>query len=673
MAYKKWLISEVDKAEASTLANECDTDPFVALIAASRGYNDPSDLEQFLSYEPIFSSPYELPDMEVAVAAIRNAIDKGERIAVYGDFDCDGVTATAVLYDALKNLGADVIYYIPDRFEEGYGMSVGTIDKLSCDGVKLIVTVDNGIASIEEIDYANSVGIKTVVTDHHLPKEKLPNALAVVNPHRKDSAVSFKEISGVEVAYKLASAVSGCECEELLHKYSDLVTIGLIADIMPLVNENRDMVRQGLYYINNTSKMGIVAMLNAAGIKRGEVTASRIAYGLAPRINAAGRVDNAALAVELLLSNDFHNASALAARLEEFNTERHKTETEISKAAIEKIIENGYEYDRVIVVEGDNWHKGVVGIVASRIVEKFGKPTIVLSVDENGEVSGSGRSVGKFSLYDAIDACSEFLERFGGHSAAAGVGLRQENIESFRKAINDYAKNLEYPIPTLKIDCKLNVAALSVDLAEAIKVLVHYGMGNPVPVFGLFGMTLQRVVSLSGDKHSKLILAKNGSVSEVLAFGVHPKAVPFSEGDVIDVAVSVDVSEYMGRRSLSLTLKNWRISGLDEDKLFEEIQLYENFRVGQCNNYNPPTRDEIGGIYRDIAQKPTAEFLRQRYMKTLGYFKTMVSLDVMEELGLVRKTEDTVIRYDIVPGKRAELDNSKILRFLRGDNDGGSL
>lgn len=673
MAYKKWVVSEVDKTKAQFLAEECETDPLVALIAASRGYTDPADLEQFLSFEPIFSSPYELLDMEIAVQTIKNAIGLGERIAVYGDFDCDGVTATALLYDALKNLGADVIYYIPDRFDEGYGMSNSAIDKLKEKGVALIITVDNGISCAEEIEYAKSIGITTVVTDHHLPKKELPNAAAVVNPHREDSALPFRDLCGVEVAYKLACAVSGFECEELLHKYSDLVAIGIVADIMPLVNENRDMLRQGLYYINNTSKMGIVAMLNSAGIKRGDVTASKIAYGIAPRINAAGRVDNAEIAVRLLLSDNFHESAELAARLEQLNAERQKSEQEISKCALEKIIQNGYEFNRVIVVEGDNWHKGVVGIVASRIAERFGKPTIVLSVDENGDVSGSGRSVGDFSLYDAISECSGYLERFGGHSAAAGVGLKKENIEDFRNAINAYAENLTYPIPCLKIDCKLNVAALSVELAEAVKILEPFGMGNPTPVFGLYGMTLQKIISLSADKHSKLILAKNGYAAEVLAFGVPPKAVPYEIGDEIDVAVSSDVSEYMGRRSLALTLKNWRKHGLDQEKLFEEIQLYEKLKAKKEENFPVPTREEIGEIFREVSKEATAEFIKQKYVNTIGYFKTMVALDVLTELGLIIKNDNDLVKYLVVKGKKAELDNSSILKFLRGDNDGCSL
>ena len=287
MAYKKWEIANIDKSLAHLLAEECDVDPFVALIAAGRGYNDPADLEELLSDEPLYSSPYELPDMEKAICAIKNSIIEDRLICVFGDYDCDGITATALLYDCLKNLGARVIYYIPDRFAEGYGMSNSAIDKLYGMGVGLIVTVDNGISCANEVEYAKNLGIKVVVTDHHLPPELLPEAEAVVDPHRLDSNVEFRDISGVFVAFKLACALLGVEPEELAPKYADLVLIGLVADVMPLRHENRDVVKQGLFYINNTNKQGIVALLNSAGIGRGTLTASKVAFGICPRINAA--------------------------------------------------------------------------------------------------------------------------------------------------------------------------------------------------------------------------------------------------------------------------------------------------------------------------------------------------------------------------------------------------
>ena len=668
MAYKKWLVSKTDKQAAQYLAGECDIDPFVALIAASRGYTEPADLEDFLSSEPLFASPYELHDMDRAVTVINSAIENDLLIAVFGDYDCDGITSTALLYSYLKERGARVVYYIPDRFEEGYGMSCAAIDKLHSLGVDIIITVDNGISCKREVEYAATLGIQTVVTDHHLPPDELPCAAAVVDPHLSGSACEFKDISGVFVAFKLVCALDDSAPEQLAAKYSDLVAIGLISDVMPLKNENRDMVKQGLLAINNTSKMGIIALLNSASIKRGDVTASKIAFGISPRINAAGRMDNAETALKLLLSTDFHEASSLAEQLEAYNAERQKTEQSIYAEAVQLIEQQNLAYKRIIVVAGENWHKGVVGIVAARIVEKYGKPAIVLSIDENGEASGSGRSVAGFSLYDSIVSAAELLIKFGGHELAAGVSLKTENIAAFRDAVNAFAESVEPVYPVLKLDCKLNPAGMTVDLAEAVKTLEPFGMGNPTPIFGVFALRLDRVISLSNNKHSKLLLSKDGNILEAVVFGVSPDAVPFTIGDIIDIAVTIDVNEYGGKRLLSVIIKNWRISGLNEDDFFNDITLYERFKSGENAQFNAPTREEIGTIYRSLATSVSEEMLRQHNANSLGYFKTMIAIDVLKELSLVNIEYDgSLVKIKQATGVKANLADSQILKTLRGE------
>ncbi len=668
MAYKKWVVSATDKVCAQNLAAECDVDPFVALIASSRGYTDPADLEQLLSDEPIYSSPYELPDMQRAVDAINTAIEQNHLIAVFGDYDCDGITSTALLYSYLKNRGVNCIYYIPDRMDEGYGMTASAIDKLSRQGVRLIITVDNGISCYNEVEYAKELGIGTVVTDHHLPPEIIPDALAVVDPHLKNSAVEFKEISGVFVAFKLVCALENAEPEQLAPIYSDLVAIGLIADVMPLVNENRDIVKQGLYCINNTSKMGIIALLNSAGIKRGDVSTGKISFGIAPRINAAGRMDSANIALELLLCEDFHESSHLAERLEQFNNERQKTEQGITNKAIEIIEKQGLNYNRVIVVADNGWHKGVVGIVASRLVERYGKPAIVLSVDQYGEASGSGRSIEGFSLYEAIKSCEDILIRFGGHELAAGLTLNLDDIDLFRDKINKYADTRPQAISKLVLDCKLNPAGMTVDLADAIKDLEPFGVGNPTPVFGVYGLTLRKIQPIGQNRHSKLLLYKGENALEALAFGVPSEAVPFSEGDIIDIAVTLDVNEYNSRRTLSVVIKNWRKHGVDDDKLFEEIFMYDRFADGMAGNYIVPTREDIGIVFRRIGSGITQESLRQGLIDNIGYFKTMVSVDILSELGLINKIQtDNTVKYSMVSGKKSDLSNSEILKQLKGE------
>ncbi len=667
MAYKKWEISAANKMAANRIANECDIDPFVALILAGRGYTDPADLEDFLSAEPIYSSPFELPDMQIASSVILDAIKDDLLICVFGDYDCDGVTATALLYDCLTRMGARVIYYIPDRFSEGYGMSKAAIDKLYAEGVGLIVTVDNGISCIEEIDYANESGIITVVTDHHLPPEKIPRAAAVVDPHRADSNAEFKDISGVFVAFKLACALMDAEPEQLAPLYSELVAIGLIADVMPLVHENRDIVKQGLRFINKSSKQGIVALLNSAGIGLGSLTASKVAFGISPRINAAGRMDSAEIALKLLLETDYLKACSLADKLEHFNAERQKTEQQITAEALKIIGDNGYEYDRVIVVKGDNWHKGVMGIVASRIVDKFGKPALVLSDDENGIVTGSGRSIEGFSLYDAISSAKDLLVKFGGHSLAAGVSLNPENVDDLRTALNEFAKSNPTVFPTLKIECKLNPKGLSVDLADSVKSLEPFGTGNPTPVFALCGLKLERITALSGDKHVKLLLSKDENRLEALAFGVPTRAVPFTIGDIIDIAVTVDVNEFGGRRNLSLLIKNWRVAGINQEEFFNGIAMYENYKRGEVCAYSVPSREDVGQVYRVVKENLSTETLRQKFAVSLGFFKTMVSLDVLSELNLIEKYDDGGIeKYRCRFGAKADLSQSKILEFLKG-------
>ncbi len=667
MAYKKWEIAKTDKQLAHLLAEECDVDPFIALIAAGRGYTDPADLEELLSGEPLYSSPYELPDMEMAVNAIKSAINDDALLCVFGDYDCDGITSTALLYDCLKKLGARVVYYIPDRFAEGYGMSNAAIDKLYGMGVGLIITVDNGIGSATEVEYAKSLGIKTVVTDHHLPPEILPDAEAVVDPHRVDGNVEFRDISGVFVAFKLACALLGVEPEELAPQYADLVAIGLIADVMPLKHENRDIVRQGLALLNNTSKQGIVVLLNSAGIGRGTLTATKVAFGICPRINAAGRMDDAKVALQLLLSTDFGEACELASVLENYNSERQQTEQQITAQALEIIKNNSYEYDKVIVVLGENWHKGVMGIVASRLVDRFGKPAIVLSLDENGEVTGSGRSIDGFSLYNAIVSVKDLLTKFGGHDLAAGVSLLKENVDEFREKINQYAKGVSAVLPTLKIECKLNPGGLTVDLADAVKTLEPFGAGNPTPIFAVCGMKIEKITSLSHDKHIKLLLSRDEHRIEALAFGVSSCAVPFREGDIIDIAVTVDANEYNGRRSLSLVIKNWRVSGLDQDKFFADIRMFEEYKRQERRDYCVLSREEVGSVYRAVGDGISNEMLRQRFLNTLGFFKTAISMEVLSELGLTEEYEENkILKLRQIKGAKADLSKSTILEFLKG-------
>lgn len=669
MAYKKWIVASSDRQKAAELAEMCDTDPFLTLIASSRGYDTPEELEMFFSDEPVLASPYELPDVAKAAEVINNAIRDNKKMVVFGDYDCDGITSTALFYSYLKRRGADVSYYLPDRFSDGYGMNNNAIDTLKAKGIELIITVDNGISAAAEVEYAKSLGIDTVVTDHHLPPELLPKASAVVDPHIEGSACLFKDISGVMVAYKVICAIEGVEPEELIDDYGDLVAIGLVADVMPLVDENRSMVRAGLRVINNTKKMGLIALLNSAGIGRGDVTAAKIAFGIAPRINAAGRMASPDTALELLLCDDFNRANELATKLEEYNRERHISESEIYVEAEKIIEENKYNHQRIIVVSGENWHHGVLGIVAAKITERYGKPTILLSV-EDGVASGSGRSIKGFSLFDALKNVEDLFIKYGGHQNAAGVTLSEENICILRERLNAYAETMERVVPVLELDCKLNISAVSLDLAEALTELEPCGQGNATPLFGLYNLEIVRINELCGGKHTKLILSREGKSIQVMFFGIPTESFPFVVGDVVDIAANISVNEYNGSRNVTVRAVNIRKSGVgaDEDSFFNEVALYDDLKCGKKREYPAVTRNDIGIVYRSINGDTANQFVVQRFIGCLGFFKTNVAIDVLIELGLVELKRINYVKcLRTVPGKKANLEDSEILKKLGGD------
>ena len=370
MGFKKWIVADHDKELAKELAEECDVDPIVALIASSRGYDDPTDLEQFLSLEPVFSDPRHTADILIAAEIVNAAIDDGVKIAVYGDYDCDGVTATALLYNYLTSRNADCIYYIPDRFNEGYGMNEDAVKKLYNEGVKLIITVDNGISAIKEIQLAKSLGMDVVVTDHHLPGDVLPNADAVVDPHRKDCPSSFKEICGAEVAFRLICVMENKEPEELLPYFADILSLAVLGDIMPLTAENRSIVKYGVEKLKTAPATGLSALMSVAGLEKKSLDATKIAFTLTPRINASGRMGDAKRAVELLISQNMMAALGIANEIDSDNSLRQQTEKKILAEVQKQIEDKEYENQRVIVCSGYDWHAGVIGIVAARVAER---------------------------------------------------------------------------------------------------------------------------------------------------------------------------------------------------------------------------------------------------------------------------------------------------------------
>lgn len=663
MAMKRWIIGKPDTVLAKNLADEIGIDPFVSLIATVRGIEDAAELEQFLSPEPCLCDPRELADITLAADIVNSAIKDKLKIAVYGDYDCDGVVSTTLMRDYLVSRGADVITYIPDRIKEGYGMNIAAVNKLKNAGVQLIITVDNGISSYAEIEYANSLGIKTVVTDHHIPPEILPPAAAIVDPHRIDCNSQFKEICGAQVAFKLCCVLDDKEPEQLLGTYADILSVATVGDVMPLVNENRVFVREGVNKIRKNPRAGITAILNSAGIDRADVTSSKIAYAITPRINAAGRMGSADRALTLLCTKDMLEALRIAGEIDDDNSRRQQVEREISELAFKQIDENGFDNDRVIIVSGDNWHMGVTGIVASRICEKYGKPAIVLSFDgESGH--GSGRSFEGFNLYDAILSSKEHLTRFGGHALAAGVSIEKSKVEDFRKAINDYAVTLGNAVPELKIDFRLNPASMSVDMAHAIKVLEPFGHKNPVPVFAVCGVKLEKIVELSGGKHLKLFLSKGENTFNALLFGTGTDEFCFNIGDILDLAVTLDANYFKGEYSLSVIIKAIRKSDTDEEEVFLSKFAFEDFMSNRNTDTVRllPTREQVGEVYKYLKTGIISEEkIKYYFLNTVGYAKTKIALKTLFELDLIGFKDGG---FYALEGNKTDLNNSKTYNLL---------
>ena len=671
MAIKRWVVGKPDRERAKLMAEECDIDAFAALIACGRGVDDAAELELMLSDEPILCDPNELADIRLAAECVNDAIADNTVVAVFGDYDCDGVVSTAILYDYLKGRGATVIPYIPDRLSEGYGMNNSAIDELASKGVGLIITVDNGISCAEEIKYAKSLGIKTVVTDHHIPPEILPEAEAVVDPHRADCPSVFKEICGAEVAFKLACVLDDKEPEQLLPRYADMLAVAVVGDVMPLTNENRSIVKEGIKKIRKNPSAGIAAILNIAGIDRKSVNAGKISFGIVPRINAAGRMGSAKRAFELLTSTDTFAALRFAGPIDDDNARRQHIERDISAEAIKMIEQNGFEHNRVIVVCGEDWHMGVLGIVASRICERYGKPAIVLS-NENGVAHGSGRSFSGFHLYNSIHHCEDLLLKHGGHELAAGLSLSADNICAFREKINQYAAMSSYSVPEIHLDFCLNPVGMSVDMAFAISSLEPFGQGNPAPLFGIFGVRLEKITPVSGGKHLKLLCSKSGGAFQAILFGVTPQQFCFEIGDEIDLAVTLDTNFYRDEYTLSVQIKALRLSGIDEDALFESKMYYENFMSGIDTDVSAilPDRAQVGEVYKFISRVPVnIDRVKYMFMNELGYAKTQIALTTLRELGLVLLSGDVLSAQTVA--SKTDLMNSKTYKTLceRGEKE----
>ncbi len=570
MTNKRWdyyTKKSEDIQTARMLENTLAIPSVIARILVNRGINTEQKAVAYLG-KGIGSvhHPFELKDAEKAANRIKEAIENGEKIVIYGDYDVDGITSTSIMYRFLKEQGAEADYYIPNRSDEGYGINMLALQKIKKGGASLLITVDCGITAVGEVEFAKSIGLDVIITDHHTCKEELPKAYALVNPKQQGCTYPFKDLAGVGVAFKLILAtalVLGKTAREYFDKYIEIVAIGTVADVVSLTDENRIFVANGLKNIQYTKNPGLRALFKEAGILDKIVNAGTISFSVAPRINAAGRVGSANTAVELLVTDSYERAVQIASSLDDENKKRQKTENQILHEALQMIaqMENPREKN-VFVLAKKDWHHGVIGIVASRIVDRFNKPTILISLKDNlGK--GSGRSVKGFNLFDALTNCSDILLKYGGHELAAGLGLNYSDIDEFDKQINKYAAEVLKTAditPSITIDAELEANEINFDLAQAISVFEPFGMGNPQPVFAINGVTLLAERTLSDGKHCKLSVSKNGKTFSFIGFGMGSLTEHFVIGNKIDIAFTVGINVFRDEQNLQLIIKDARAS-----------------------------------------------------------------------------------------------------------------
>lgn len=671
MNYRAWQLKEIN-ADAERALRSSGRGALLARVLAGRGVTTPQQAQDLLQGQTPLSDPYLLKDMDKAVERIHQAIQNEESIVIFGDYDVDGVSATAILYECLTNLGANVRCKLPTRDGGGYGINREVLRTLAEKHYDLVITVDNGISAVEEAAYAKELGIDLIITDHHLPPKTLPDAIAVVDPRRADDTSPFKDLCGAGVAYKLCAALEDCDPAELLEMYGELVALGTIADVMPLVGENRTLVQEGLVLLQDTMRPGLRALLDAAGYAGKPVTAETVSFGLAPRLNAAGRMDTAAVALKLLLCESEEQATGIAARLMEINVERQQTEQAIVQAALDQLAADpARTHDRVIVVAGDDWHPGVIGIVASRLMERYARPVVVISL-ENGEGRGSGRAPAGFNLHSALVACAGYLIRYGGHAAAAGLLIEEEKVGAFRKAINDWAAQTD-PVPrpgTLTLDAVANIAELTLPLIEELNALAPFGSGNAVPLFLLEDAVIDGTWPMGGEgRHTRLRLRQGNDFCFVSLFGSAPDELPYKVGMQVDAAVELSIFQGRSGPMVSAHARAIRPAGLGNEPsaqcaVFEGVCSGLKLSPEQARQYLP-VRADTAALYRMIRSGHVYARDLQPVFAAAGPNQTgkvLASLTALQQLGLI---EQQGSRYQTVAtAEKKDLDRAPILQTL---------
>ena len=656
---KRWKIGSPDSAAAEKLRIQGGITQLCAEVLVSRGIESLEAAGSMLDADGL-SDPMLLKDIDKAAERILTAVDSGERICVYGDYDCDGVTATVILTDWLMSAGADVIWYIPTR-AEGYGMREDRIRKLKEEEqVSLIVTVDNGISAVEEAKRIRELGMDLVITDHHRPGDVLPEAVAVVDPYRPDCMSPYKTICGAVVALKLVAVMDGGDWEPALEQFGDLAALATIGDVMPLDGENRFLVKRGLQLLANTERIGLYSLMAVCGIEEGApISAGTAGFQLIPRINAAGRFASASLAAKLFLTDDPEEAQMLAEQIHGLNNDRRETEQEITEEILGQIRQDPKLLSsRVLIFTGEDWHHGVIGIVAARLQERFGKPCFLMAKEPDG-YRGSARSFGDFSVFECLKACERLLVRYGGHPGAGGFTVLPEFHEDFCRAVQEYAAehNPQMPVMTVQAVRALEPAELTVQNVEGLSVLEPFGQGNPKPLFVLPQMTVAEIYGISGGVHTKIRLRKNGVQQDVLLFRIRPEDTGIQPGQVLDFLISAEVREYMGRPSLTVRCEDWRQSARAQEQALAAQSAYDAYRRGEplpsLAYYQRmcPQREDLVAVYRMVQGAPvTIDRICERLQKQgMNRCRARVCADIFAELGLLQydAAADTLTRLPV--------------------------
>ena len=558
---KKWECYEVDENKVQDLMNKYNVNEILARILVNKNISTQKEMDLFMNpTRNDFHDPFLMPDMEIAIDRILKAIENKEKIMIYGDYDADGITSITVLKSFLKERGLEVASYIPNRLNEGYGLNKEAIKKIYNQGYRLMLTVDCGITGIDEIDYANSLGIETIVTDHHEPAEELPKAIAVIDAKRKDNIYPFNQLAGVGVVFKFIQAISiklGLEEKDYL-KYLDIVCIGTISDIVPLVDENRVIAKLGLRLVAQTKNIGLRALIEIIGFKK--IDSSTVSFGIAPRINACGRMGNEQLALDLFLCDDYNKAKELALKLNEYNVERQNIEKRIFDEAVSKI-ETEEKGKTCIIVGNTGWHHGIIGIVASKVTDMYFKPSILVCFEDE-EGKGSGRSVPGFDLHEALMKCGKHLEKFGGHAMAVGVTVKRNEFEDFKEELENYAKefNVEKIVPIINIDSELQLKNLSIENVKSLEVLEPYGEANKMPMFLFKNLKINSIRALSEGKHLKLSLKDDNFMVDAIGFNMGELSEKYLLDDKVDIVGNLDINSFNGNESIQIIIKDIRKS-----------------------------------------------------------------------------------------------------------------